>query len=75
MINISKIGESLVFDDGGLQTIVPIDKVEMVAIADSKSLSVRLMGSRKPLVQFNYDETNLGASSASNLIDKIINLN
>ena len=75
MVNIRKAGDSsIVFDNGKKQVVLPIGAFQMVAIADSKTLSVRLTGSRNPIIQFAYDETNLEAGSASELIDAINSL-
>lgn len=71
---ISKQGSSLVFTKCDVQYVIPSDKIQMIAKEESETVTVRLMGSRKNVVQFRYDETNLEASDALDLISKIIEL-
>lgn len=73
-MNISKDKNTLVFDNGSVKWVFPSDVVILIANDDSASVNVRLKASRKNIVTFSYDEANISASSAVELVNKIINL-
>lgn len=72
-IEISKDSGALLFKfENYAYYSFPLNTVVLISNELSDSVSVRLLGSRKNIITFNYDQvTNITANSAAEMITKI----
>lgn len=71
-MNIINIGNSIIFDDGKLKHVFPLNSIIMISNDDSNIINVRLKASRKNVLTFNYNDVeNIEATSANNLLENI----
>lgn len=71
-MNIEKINNSIVFNNGKEKHIFPLNAIFLIANDDSNSINVRLKASRKNVLTFNYTEvTNISAESSTEMVELI----
>jgi hypothetical protein len=62
------------YEDNGV-TVVPLDSVLFTTSETKNTINVRLKGSRRNVVAFDYTKvTNITASSAADFVNKLIQL-
>lgn len=69
-MEITNINSSIVFDKENIQYIFPVNSIYIINIGDV--ITVRLLGNRRNIFSFNYNEvTNITASDVNDFMDKI----
>ena len=69
---IERYNNSIMFDNGKVKSIYPMNSILLISNDNSEAISVRLKASRKNVLTFNYkDVTNLSANSANEMIETI----
>ena len=69
---IERYNNSIMFDNGKVKSVYPMNSILLISNDNSEAISVRLKASRKNILTFSYkDVTNLSASSANELIELI----
>lgn len=67
---IENISNSIVFDKENIQYIFPVNSIYIINIGDV--ITVRLLGNRRNIFSFNYNEvTNITASDVDDFMNKI----
>lgn len=69
---IERYNNSIMFDNGKVKSVYPMNSILLISNDNSEAISVRLKASRKNVLTFNYkDVTNLTASSANEMMEQI----
>jgi hypothetical protein len=69
---IERYNNSIMFDNGKVKSVYPMNSILLISNDNSEAISVRLKASRKNVLTFNYkDVTNLTASSANEMVELI----
>ena len=69
-MEITNISNSIVFDKENIQYIFPVNSIYIINIGDV--ITVRLLGNRRNIFSFNYNEvTNITASDVDDFMNKI----
>lgn len=69
-MEITNINNSIVFDKENIQYIFPVNSIYIINIGDV--ITVRLLGNRRNIFSFNYNEvTNITASDVDDFMNKI----
>lgn len=69
---IEKIGNTIKFEDNNIIKLYPLGSLLLIANDDSNSINVRLIGSRKNVITFDYKSvTNIQSTSATDLVNKL----
>lgn len=67
---ITNISNSIVFSKENMQYIFPVNSIYIINIGDV--ITVRLLGNRRNIFSFNYNEvTNITASDVDDFMNKI----
>ena len=70
---ITNISNSIVFSKENMQYIFPVNSIYIINIGDV--ITVRLLGNRRNIFSFNYNEvTNISASNIDDFISQINSL-
>lgn len=69
-MEITNINNSIIFDKENIQYIFPVNSIYIINIGDV--ITVRLLGNRRNIFSFNYNEvTNITASDVDDFMNKI----
>lgn len=69
-MTIENINSAIVFDKENIQYIFPVNSIYIINIGDV--ITVRLLGNRRNIFSFNYNEvTNITASDVDDFMNKI----
>lgn len=69
---IEKLNNSIIFDEGSVKHVYPLNSIILISNDDASAINVRLRASRKNVLTFNYtDVTNITASSANEMMEQI----
>lgn len=69
-MEITNINSSIVFSKENIQYIFPVNSIYIINIGDV--ITVRLLGNRRNIFSFNYNEvTNITASDVDDFMNKI----
>lgn len=69
-MEITNISNSIVFSKENIQYIFPVNSIYIINIGDV--ITVRLLGNRRNIFSFNYNEvTNITASDVDDFMNKI----
>lgn len=69
-MKIENINSAIVFDKENIQYIFPVNSIYIINIGDV--ITVRLLGNRRNIFSFNYNEvTNITASDVDDFMNKI----
>lgn len=69
-MTIENINSSIVFSKENIQYIFPVNSIYIINIGDV--ITVRLLGNRRNIFSFNYNEvTNITASDVNDFMNKI----
>lgn len=69
-MEIKNISNSIVFSKENIQYIFPVNSIYIINIGDV--ITVRLLGNRRNIFSFNYNEvTNITASDVDDFMNKI----
>ena len=69
-MTIENINSSIVFDKENIQYIFPVNSIYIINIGDV--ITVRLLGNRRNIFSFNYNEvTNITSSNVDDFMNQI----
>ena len=71
-MTVENIGNSVVFNDGNTQYAFPKGAIICISSKNSKSVNIKLKGSRKTILSF--PATEMGYATAQEAINKIITM-
>lgn len=71
-MTVENIGNSVTFDDGKIQYAFPKGMIICTSSKNSKSVNIKLKGSRKTILSFTAES--MGFSTAEEAINKIITM-
>lgn len=75
-MTITNVGESVVFGSANAQFIFPKKSIELIAQDGIDTIVLRVLASRKNVLNFNYNDVeNISSSSATDLIAKLVENN
>mgnify|MGYP003416250494 FL=1 len=74
MVNITKSGETITFDNGNTMVHMPASSVIATSNKDADSVNIKLKASRKTIISFNYKDMNPTVESAEEAVNYIAGL-
>lgn len=74
MVNITKSGETITFDNGNTMVHMPASSVIATSNKDANSVNIKLKASRKTIMSFNYKDMNPTVGSAEEAVNYIAGL-
>ena len=74
MVNITKNGETITFDNGNTMVHMPASSVIATSNKDADSVNIKLKASRKTIMSFNYKDINPTVGSAEEAVNYIAGL-
>lgn len=74
MVNITKNGETITFDNGNTMVHMPASSVIATSNKDAESVNIKLKASRKTIMSFNYKDMNPTVGSAEEAVNYIAGL-
>ena len=74
MVNITKNGETITFDNGNTMVHMPASSVIATSDKDAESVNIKLKASRKTIMSFNYKDMNPTVGSAEEAVNYIAGL-
>ena len=74
MVNITKNGETITFDNGNTMVHMPASSVIATSNKDANSVNIKLKASRKTIMSFNYKDMNPTVGSAEEAVNYIAGL-
>ena len=74
MVNITKNGETITFENGNTMVHMPASSVIATSNKDADSVNIKLKASRKTIMSFNYKDMNPTVGSAEDAVNYIAGL-
>ena len=74
MVNITKSGETITFDNGNTMVHMPASSVIATSNKDADSVNIKLKASRKTIMSFNYKDITPTVGSAEEAVNYIAGL-
>ena len=74
MVNITKNGETITFDNGNTMVHMPASSVIATSNKDAESVNIKLKASRKTIMSFNYNDMTPTVGSAEEAVNYIAGL-
>ena len=74
MVNITKNGETITFDNGNTMVYMPASSVVATSNKDAESVNIKLKASRKTIMSFNYKDMTPTVGSAEEAVNYIAGL-
>ena len=74
MVNITKNGETITFDNGNTMVHMPASSVIATSNKDANSVNIKLKASRKTIMSFNYKDMIPTVGSAEDAVNYIAGL-
>ena len=74
MVNITKNGETITFDNGNTMVHMPASSVIATSNKDADSVNIKLKASRKTIMSFNYKDMIPTVGSAEDAVNYIAGL-
>ena len=74
MVNITKNGETITFDNGNTMVHMPASSVIATSNKDADSVNIKLKASRKTIMSFNYKDMTPTVGSAKEAVNYIAGL-
>lgn len=74
MVNITKNGETITFENGNTMVHMPTSSVIATSNKDADSVNIKLKASRKTIMSFSYKDMNPTVGSAEEAVNYIAGL-
>ena len=74
MVNITKNGETITFDNGNTMVHMPASSVIATSDKNANSINIKLKASRKTIMSFSYKDMNPTVGSAEEAVNYIAGL-